>query len=258
MDSSKKLPLFEFNFVLGENCPWEFVPTAWVPPACVPFDIGGFGCLAKVTGPNESIIISFLRAGAPLNLKQVQAIANSHKLKPPEEGSGKNKNILKVDWIKAVVDHFLADLSNEEKQAIISKINGGKSFHEPTLEAAGENLQLLAQLDPEEKPHFKNIIKEAVDVMEVEGVKERAKRARQQKAQLQPPDDAAAPAAPRDVDMRPAQERRPAEAPRPRAFHGLTKGPEEFRVLLPAVPQLTFHYQPRQRRVVIEFARFSS
>ena len=168
IDCSRPSPRHEFNESLGEACPWELVPTRWVPAACVPGELGAQCCVAEVTGPHECIVQGGLQAGISLTKAQIQQVMASFNISAPERGSGANRGVVKKDLLAAVLAHFFPEMTEEERAALLKKMGCGttKAKDDPEAETPTELLDLVALLSPEEKPHFDKLIQEAVNSME--------------------------------------------------------------------------------------------
>ena len=268
-DTNQSRPSFLTITALGDDCPWEFVPTQALPACCLPADTPAAGCLIKVTGPHEGPLRSGLRRAVPLAVWQLKAVINHLKLKMPVKGEGtnKDKSVGRMDLIRVVVGHVFADLTADEREQLALKLFGNKAKANPATtqsapddETPATHLKLLAKLDVKEAPEFDVMKKQALDALAEQQLKasqkkksrEQRERERQQQQQMmQQPPVAEAGGLPAAGPARPAF-----EDPLPRASGLHVKAPAEMKQFLPpGVDYVYFRWEPHKNRVCIEFQR---
>ncbi|CAE7760134.1 unnamed protein product [Symbiodinium sp. CCMP2456] len=171
---NKSYPTYEFCFDLSESCVWEHVPTRVLAAGALPADVGGYGCLPLIAGPQAPILESGIRAGMQLSVAELRNILQLRNIDPPpnKTGSGANGNVVKRDLVTVLVNALFPDMNEQTRTELIEKM-AGKPRENTSLDESELNLKLVAHLDVQEQPHFKTIVKDALD--HLEATKERAR-----------------------------------------------------------------------------------
>ena len=86
------LPKWIFNYIVGESCPYQWIPTQVMPPACIPHTAGNLPFALPVTGEPQPLALSSLRNGIFLTVKQIQSLMNAFHVEEPTSGSGKKQS----------------------------------------------------------------------------------------------------------------------------------------------------------------------
>ena len=221
---------------------WEFVPTRPLPASCLPADMPDLACMLKVIGPHEPVLHAALRRGAKLTLYQLKAIVLAYSVNLPEVGSGKRGNRIKIDFVRAILQHFFSeDMNEEELHELATKIMGRKVEERSAEDTAELELKLLSKLDAAEAPHFQVMKKAALDTLAEDTLRAKVKKSRAVRES--------------ELDTAPAPEKaKPVFEERASGTH--VKAPPEFKQLLPrGVEYLYFRWEPQSRRVAIEYPR---
>ena len=226
---------------------WEHVPTRVLAAGALPADVGGYGCLPLIAGPQAPILESGIRAGMQLSVAELRNILQLRNIDPPpnKTGSGANGNVVKRDLVTVLVNALFPDMNEQTRTELIEKM-AGKPRENTSLDESELNLKLVAHLDVQEQPHFKTIVKDALD--HLEATKERA-RLKEKQREMHAAEGRDAPAAgvnPFAGAHGSCGER--ASAPR-------AKAPTQFTSLLPPLDSLYLHFEPQNRRVWVEFKR---
>lgn len=90
---------------------------------------------------------------------------SSWGLKIPRKGSGKNGRIKIIDLTRVLVNHFLGDWSDEDREAHAAKM-AGKVTQREVEEMEPELLEAVSKLDEKEQGSFKDIVAECVSCLE--------------------------------------------------------------------------------------------
>eukprot|EP00439_Symbiodinium_sp_Y106_P072336 s961_g13.t1 len=291
MVSDSKLPTMVVNLRPGRDSSWRHVLCEVVPPVCA----GASAVCLKQTSPVvESLLPSALLSKVFLTKPQLEKCLQSEGIAFPVEGS--KGRIIKRDIANALVDHVFADKPEDVRGQVLNRL-ARDSAPEPEQDMEDcpiEILQVINEMDQDNKDHFQGVLKQAANLLAKRVQAETERNARRRAGQQQAPGagraggaeapaneaaaagpalDPAAAAANAAEDAAPhagaaanaAEPAAPAvgaeaeqDSPRRRANLGRAKAPEEFRSLLPPLGHLHFYYQPRQRRVVVEFASILS
>ena len=231
----------------------------------------------------ESLLPSALLSKVFLTKPQLEKCLQSEGIAFPVEGS--KGRIIKRDIANALVDHVFADKPEDVRGQVLNRL-ARDSAPEPEQDMEDcpiEILQVINEMDQDNKDHFQGVLKQAANLLAKRVQAETERNARRRAGQQQAPgagraggaeapaNEAAAagpaldPAAAAGAAANAAEPAAPAvgaeaeqDSPRRRANLGRAKAPEEFRSLLPPLGHLHFYYQPRQRRVVVEFASILS
>ncbi|CAE6970581.1 unnamed protein product [Symbiodinium sp. CCMP2592] len=287
--SEQRLPKAVFNISPGRDSPWRHVPYDIVPPACAPIERGI--CIKQRGVQVEGLLPSALLSGVFLTKDQIERCLAAENIPYPDKPARGNR-ILKRDLARALVDVVLGNEAEEVRERILNKLARDAKPPEdenemmPDDSCPVEILQVLSQLDPENKAHFSNVLKCAAGILERRAQAENERHAAERERAAvrgagvpgaapssaggdgadQGPAPAAgsneAPAAPAvgEPVLGPPQVRRPRDlrdpdSPGRRAFYGRVQAPPEFRELLPPVDTVRMYHQPRQRRFLIEYVR---
>lgn len=254
------------NLSIGETCVWEHVPTKVVPSCCLPHERGKpqHGSVAVVTGPYQPLLESALLRGMPLKVPELKQIMQMTHVPMPKTGSGKNKRVIKYDLAVALLSFHFPAMTPEELVKLAQSITGQQDSNERIPEGtAPAHLELIAALDPDEKQHFKPLIKEAMDHLETAVKREtnrlKLKRKFEESCELQEKDKAA-----EASGSSAAKAKAKAAASPSSGSAGVrlqpdsrTRAPPEFTRLLPDVDGLYFHNEAKNRRFSVEFKKIS-
>ena len=289
MTGDSKLPTMVFNVRPGRDSTWRHVPCEVVPPICA---CASAVCLKQKGTVVEGLLPSALMTKVFLTKPQLEKCLQSEGI--PFPAAGPKGRVLKRDIAQALVDHVLADRPEDVRARVLNRLarDSAPEPDEDDMEDCPiEILQVINEMDRDNKDHFEGVLKQAAGLL-VRRVQAETERNAQRRAGQQQPRgaagggaaeapahqaaaaepaaanaaEAAAPAAgaanaaeaaaPDAGAAANAPEAEPRDdgSPRRRANLGRAKAPEEFRSLLPPLNHLHFYYQPRQRRVVVEFA----
>ena len=248
------------NFTGRENCPWQHVPTAVVPPCCLPPDAPPALGMALISGELQSLVVGGLQQpNMNITVKQIQLLMADLGIELPvfPNGSGKNGRILKVDLLRTLVRNMFKDMTREQQEEIINNLLGKGKKGVLDGEDPEHMLKLVSKMDPREAPQFEKIVRHAVDELAVRAMKAK------QKSKPQPPEAEAGEKPAQSVEEQaepgPAVER-PPPAPAARAPIGRARvhAPPEIVSLLPQVDNLYFKWLPAKRNVAVDFQRVSA
>jgi len=252
------LPKWVFNYVIGESCPYQWIPTKVVPPACIPHTAGNLPFALRVTGEPQSVALSSLRSGIFLTVKQIQCVMNAFHVEEPTSGSGKNNRVVKVDLATALINGLFAEASEEEKAFMVTSLLVRKQV---CPEEAPELLvKLTSMLDTSEAQHFSRMRKAAVDELAVSAMKDKIAEKKASKEKKAEDDDGPAPSGKKRPLVKPDgdPELPKAKAPR-KAEHeeklrrSNVKAPREFLQFFPLVDHCYFKWLTKNFRVTVEF-----
>ena len=126
------LPSWLFNNTVSEESLWKHVPMKLMHPLLLPANIRDEHIVAMARdGPNEGLVKSALQNGVMLTMKMYQSLHACFGFELPAKGSGSGKrgNAVKVDYVRAAVNFFLKDLSDEDKTELVEKLMGKRLRH---------------------------------------------------------------------------------------------------------------------------------
>ena len=240
---------------------WKHIPTAILPPACVPRGAPLGTVFLEVVGEPQDLLRAAILNGTSLNLEQIKALMQAYGIAAPKPGtgSGKKGSVLKQDRLQALVGALFPDATPETRASLVAGIMG--KAPEDFSEAPELLLKLTATVGDREGDHFKAVKQAALNELEVRT--EKAKQASKHRDKATEP--TAKPSAKPRAAPQPATGDEPAgstagvarAAPAtPTAPMTRTKAPPEFVVLLPDVQGLYFKWQPQNRRTSVEFTSF--
>ena len=174
---SQRQPDFIMNFdVAGGE--WRRVEFELLPPACVPVELHDRGMGLLVTGTKE-LVQGGLEDGIQLTVDEMKMICRALGIQPKSPGSGKNGNVVKIDWASALIHHFFPQASEEKRAELLKRICRAPKAGSTNVEM----LEHVAQLDPENQQAFKKQIKDAMESLEdIIQTKARTEGAKQEKA----------------------------------------------------------------------------
>ncbi|CAE7218174.1 hypothetical protein AK812_SmicGene13125 [Symbiodinium microadriaticum] len=273
-------PTFVFNGFAGSDSTWRHVPTTVVPPACAPRN----AIMLKRKGPTtEAPLKSALMHGVFLTREQVVLCMQSENIDLPEKGSGSGANgrVVKIDLVNKLLAGIFGDSLSEAQLARIRKGLAAEaapadddSFDDGSCPL--EILQLLSTMDDDNKDAFKEVKRQAADMLEERSRKQQTRSARAAAAQdasaadgaaeVDPP--APAPGGAAEIDppapggaaennaggdaVGPARVHEGSAAPRPRATRKLT--PESLKMLLPPMEEAIYlKWKSGSHSVQVEF-----
>ncbi|CAE7660841.1 unnamed protein product [Symbiodinium sp. KB8] len=127
------LPSWLFNNTVSEESQWKHVPMKLMHPLLLPADIRDQHTVAMARdGPNEGLVKSALRSGVTLNLQMYRSLHACFGFDLPAKGKGSGKksgNVIKVDFVRAAVNFFMKDFSDDERQELVDKLMGKRLRH---------------------------------------------------------------------------------------------------------------------------------
>ncbi|CAK9074966.1 Uncharacterized protein SCF082_LOCUS39634 [Durusdinium trenchii] len=97
----------------------------------VPNDLRDFIVVLHQCGNEEPLVVAGLKSGVALNMSHLQLLHAHYKFSLPRkgQGSGKNGNVIKIDFVKALLNHLFPDMTEEEKQDLVDGMMGKKVRH---------------------------------------------------------------------------------------------------------------------------------
>eukprot|EP00434_Breviolum_minutum_P022179 symbB.v1.2.019580.t1/scaffold1585.1/size110488/1 len=119
-----------------------------------------------VTGPPEGLVISAVRSGVFLTVAQLKSLHAVIKFKLPEKGSGKNGNIIKVDWVRALVNHYFGDSPEDIRMNMMKGMLGQSWKHLNPGRASkhsGDILRAFNGIDVADMKEYVDIAQVAAD-----------------------------------------------------------------------------------------------
>eukprot|EP00435_Cladocopium_sp_Y103_P028493 s2646_g7.t1 len=133
------------NYTFQENYGnWEAVETETVIPACLEegFRFSSFGLRVKSFQP---LLQAAVWKGTFLTVKHLTQISKVLGLTLPNkgQGSGKNGNVVKVDYARSLIEFYFAGSKETEKKRMLESLMGTTKLVDPSI------LQVLSHLDPE-------------------------------------------------------------------------------------------------------------
>lgn len=161
-----RLPRFGANCSIDPDRPeWIHYKTVALPPCCAPLHMPGDGQCRLVLGQSDNLVAAGLKTGVKLTVPELDDIISELGVALPDEGSGKNGALLKIDKARALVNHVFKDSSEtaESLDAMVQRLcNTAKSV---TMEAETDELLLeaVAAIDPEEAKDFKHVIQDCLN-----------------------------------------------------------------------------------------------
>ena len=148
------LPTWIINTEIDDACPWKAVKTEIVLPAFCPAGLRQFSCVWAVLGDGEPILDAGIRDGVWMSKLQLMKLHDilKYPIPGPKQGSGKNGNVVKIDYAWGVVKWLMANSSREEQQRSVDHIMGQTQTH---VECPQEVLEALKKIDADSQPEFK-------------------------------------------------------------------------------------------------------
>ena len=159
------------NDITGEK--WKMLPTKLSHPSTLPQELRCYGTAWEITGEPQSPLKSAVFQGVNLTLKHLELIRDILKFRLPDKGkgSGKNGNIIKVDWATALVNHLWPDESDDSKKRMVDAICGRRISQ---VKCTSDILAAVKELGAEGERDFAYIHQVALNQEAVE--KERKQR----------------------------------------------------------------------------------
>ena len=105
--SENKYPRFGSNCSIDPRKPeWIHIETKSLPPICVPAGIHLDGQCRVVLGEDKNLVKAALKSEAlKLTVPQIDDVNSELEVPLPEKGSGKNGALIKIDKVRALVEH---------------------------------------------------------------------------------------------------------------------------------------------------------
>ena len=140
------------NDMTGDK--WMMLPTELRISNEVPLPLRHHGSVWLVTGQPQTPLKSAVKAGVNLTLKYLGLIRDKIGFTLPEKGkgSGKNGNIIKIDWATALVNHLWPDDDESEKKRMIDAITGSAV---PKVKCPDNIIAAVKELGQEGERDFK-------------------------------------------------------------------------------------------------------
>ena len=153
-----------FNFDCArDSCPWAHVAVQMLPPACLPSELVHCGIAFEVLDKDGWILKDALASGMQLTVERLRQACQSvgAELLPRGAGSGKNGNMIKVDWVSCLVSAVFGSETAEEQAAIEDKLMGR---HQKPVDVSV--LAAISELDSNNAEAFKDMKKRAQQMFE--------------------------------------------------------------------------------------------
>ena len=238
-----------FSITLGEESLYKHVPTALLPPACLPAAAPTGAVSILITGKPEDLVCAAIRNKTFLTVQHLKELLSVYKV-PKPKGTGKRGAIRKIDMAKALVQALFPDETAEAAATLVSGIMNQKV--EDLSESPELLLKLTATVGEREAQHFRSVREEALHELEVRTEKTRRETQRKERAR----EPSVMVAATGDAPPGPsAGVARAAAVPAPSTPVARPRAPQEFVSLLPNVAGLYLKWQPQHRRTSVEFTR---
>ena len=228
--------------------PYLHVPVKIAPPCCRPRQAPGGPLSWRIAGQPGDALKAALQQGTWLDVRQIKAICAARGIDLPDSGSGKTGGVIKVDLLQALLRACFPEASDAALATLLKRQPQTQGSVCPQTDGEQEHAELLirmtAALSTHEAEHFQDIRDHAVEQLEAQ----RELRKTQQKINQQRED------APPAEARGPAPSRAPGHVgPQQKAAQCKVKAPQEFVKLLPDVAGLYMHWEPKNRRVWVEF-----
>ncbi|CAJ1437234.1 unnamed protein product [Effrenium voratum] len=157
---SGALPMWMFNHSVARDSLWKKVPFELTLPALAPKQLAGRGCVIKCSQIEEEIVPAAIHSGIFLTRDQLWSLhlAETFKLPPKKEGSGKRGALVKSDLAKAAINHYFPMAPQEDFQDMFERLMGATR----TVACPQELLDAISALDPiaqEDFEHIKEVCK---------------------------------------------------------------------------------------------------
>lgn len=168
-DPQSRIPVWLFNdrIDLKDGAGWLHLPTKVLHPTQIPLNLRMEHCVVLlVTGPPEGLVISAVRSGVFLTVAQLKSLHAVIKFKLPEKGSGKNGNIIKVDWVRALVNHYFRDSPEDIRMNMMKGMLGQSWKHLNPGRASkhsGDILRAFNGIDVADMKEYVDIAQVAAD-----------------------------------------------------------------------------------------------
>ncbi|CAE7631480.1 unnamed protein product, partial [Symbiodinium sp. CCMP2456] len=163
-----------FNFTVSESSPWMFVVHEVLPPACVPDSLHELGSCIHVKSKEGILRAAVLRQQSMklTKLQLVQICASLRVALPdPKKGSGKTGKRIKIDYVRALLQHLLPDKPEEVEERVAALM--GKAAARVDMGV----LAMISEMDVDNADAFKELKKQAMQQFEEEVSKSGEKRA---------------------------------------------------------------------------------
>ena len=259
-------PRFMFNEDPGLGSEWKYVAVECAPPACVDPEISGstnIVALKRTSMLAEPLLPTALLNGVHLLKREVELVMAAYSIPPPERGTGVDGRVLRADLVRTLVTSVLKDHPQEVQEKVMTKMgapdaNNDQEETSPEDPCPDEILELLQSMDPDNKEHFKGVVKKAVDMLEKRAKKENAKARAQARAQADSHKPEASRSSAEAADKGtptpgPAKDMPGSSVARPRVCRKLT--PDRLKDLLPPLDdeKVYLKWKLKDRQVQVEF-----
>ena len=253
-------PRWVFNYVIGDSCPFQLIPTEILPPACISPTFGKLPMVLQITGEPEPVVASSLRRGIFLTVKQIQSIMDALHFDGPAPGSGSGKKgrLVKLDYATCLINHLFPTVNENETAFMVTSLMVKKQVRP---EDAPELLvKLISMLDTSEAQHFSRMRKEAVDDLAVSAMKDKISKVQQKKAEKEEKAKDGK-GVKRTLDAPEESQSSKVKQPRLTPDHSAilrgnnVRAPPEFLKLFPLISHCYFKWLPQNTRVTVEFVQ---
>ena len=184
------MPEFIFNEVPGAMSNWRHVETAPAPPSasfdkCVSLKLMSMGL--------QSVLRAALLHGVSMTKAQIEDCIEAEEVDYPSTGSGKGGRVLVYDLAKALVESVLVNEDEAVQLSAIKKLSKGRVVSDESegdvlggdLDGCPQEiLQILSQLDVENREHFKHVSEQAAKLLEKRAKKEQSKGVKRKAQEL--------------------------------------------------------------------------
>ncbi len=136
--------------------------TEFLPPACLPEELHGYGSAFRVLVDDEWILRGSIGAGLSLNVPYLTQVSKQIGVTLPRKGSGKKGALKKIDRARALVLHLWPNCDNNYFKKVVNSLCGFKKAQQVDLSV----LAFAAEMDCDNQESFKNLRKQAEQKLE--------------------------------------------------------------------------------------------
>ena len=142
---------------------WSAAALKPVIPSLVPPELGSRACVLSVKSPWESLLKASVRSGlSSINVETLKLIVKVNQVPLPPSGSGASKNLIRIDFAKALVHWLFPDLAPDhpEFQRMLQSLAGNSK--KKVVDCPESVLEAVQALDRENAETFKDLQKYAL------------------------------------------------------------------------------------------------
>ena len=178
VDPEQSEPMWTFN--TGLDSDWVHIPFEPLHPWEVPIALQDFIVVLRQCGDEEPLVVAGLKSGVALNMTHLRLLHAHYKFALPSKGkgSGKNGNVIKIDFVKALLECLFPDMTEEQKQDLIDGMMGKKMRH-VQREAGKHSKSIVAAfngLEQQDLKEFAKLTEVALDELQLENARDRQNR----------------------------------------------------------------------------------